>query len=76
MDFCPQTFTRFSVGIRLLIRAGVIEADFKRNFTNYIQIFLNICFRRSVTDTFAIIQIVIRNLLPEVTQQLFTPGFT
>lgn len=41
-----------------------------------IQIFLNICFCKSVTDTFATIQIVIRNLLPEVTQQLFTPGFT
>lgn len=45
-------------------------------YDKYIQIFLNICFRRSVTDTFAIIQIVIRNLLPEITQQLFTPGFT
>ena len=41
-----------------------------------VQNFLNICFRRSVTDTFATIQIVIRNFLPEVTQQVFTPSFT
>ena len=38
-DFCPQDLTLITVWIRLLIRAGILEAYFKMNFTKNINIF-------------------------------------